>query len=181
MSGPQYVGMVLEAFQTEPQSEYIPVYANASEYDVGTVYLYVDDPLYSTVTTGTDIALSGALGHVNGKCTRIDPEEKESSNYEGKNYCQFIYSFYDEYGEVEAQLSAEGPIQMSRFGVSLLPITGGTEFFRRSVGSVVLYPAMITEDDPPVVEWGTFFDVPSSFLMETYLWLDESLIPPGLL
>ena len=101
--------------------------------------------------------------------------------YTGKAYCQFIYNFINSDGDVEAQITAEGPIQMSMFGYSSLPITGGTEMFRRAVGTVNLYPATMSADDPPVVEWDPTLDLPTSFLMEVMFWLDESLVPPELM
>jgi hypothetical protein len=151
------------------------------EFDAGTTYLYNMEPLFgvfydefeSNSTTGRVVDEADQLGTVSGKCIRTDPhDELDVENYSGRAYCQFVYSFPDDFGFSLDDLTAEGPIQIGAEDIVLV-VTGGTGLFRRAVGEITLTPV---EPDPlPSIEYSDELDLPASYHMQAYLYLDTDL------
>jgi len=171
---PEKVSMVLEAFQDSRLLE-DPVLADQSFLSPGTQYLYSNEPLYNVVFGIPEGRTSGAylinerdkIAEVSGECIRTDPK----INYQGKAYCQFEYRFLDSNGNVEASLSASGPI--SKGDIDTLAITGGTGIFRRTVGTVILESGIIRRGSPPMFIPDDTLDLPSSYLVKMFVFLDS--------
>ena len=176
--------MKLEAFQDSRNlAEPVPNGPVASDLDPGTQYMYSNEPLYPVFldaplgdsirnNDGYIVDDSVAIASVSGKCTRLDPAVEE---YTGRAYCQYDYHFFDEVGQEEAEITAEGIVQIGEY--STLSITGGSGIFRRSVGSVLLYTGDIGFESPPVFIPNDSIDLPASYLVEMYLWLDSQVLP----
>jgi hypothetical protein len=180
----------MEGFQ-DSRNLQPPVFADpaASEFAPGTVYLYNDEKVLGVLRGGPSTDMIGGfneiqyfvdesfqLGSVSGKCTRIDVEDTFSIDYEGRSICQFVYSFLNEEGEEEAQLTAEGVVSIG--AVSTLAMTGGTGIFRRAVGEVLLYPADVGPNSE--LDFVAFRDLPTSWFMQAFTYLEEALVPPEL-
>ena len=179
-SGPVYAAYTLTMLQDVDGVSTVGTSEGNATKEVGTAYTYSGQTLYAiddddTVKPEDD---GYFLGVVTGKCTRTDKSEFGDPSYVGKAYCQFNYHFTD--GEsLEATFVAEGPVKMG--SNSALPITGGTEVFRRAVGSVILYPVDLIEagDTWELVE-NPELDIPAPYKVEAYVWLDASVMPPEL-
>jgi hypothetical protein len=171
---PEKVSMVLEAFQDSRLLE-DPVLADQSFLSPGTQYLFSNEPLFNVVFGIPEGRSSGAylinerdkIAEVSGECIRTDPK----INYQGKAYCQFEYRFLDSNGNVEASLSASGPI--SKGDIDTLAITGGTGIFRRTVGTVILESGIIRRGSPPMFIPNDTLDLPSSYLVKMFVFLDS--------
>jgi hypothetical protein len=177
---PTYVPMYLAGFQDSSnlQAAVVPDPNFPDEFDAGTVYLYNDEPVFSVsgniddiekIVDGTD-----QFASVRGKCTRTDPNDELNDEYVGRAYCQFTYDFIDEFDVNVGQLTAEGPVQIGDFAI--LSITGGTNFFRKTVGQVHLFPSD-TGSNNAAIEFLPELDLPASYFMEAYVFLEASLIP----
>jgi hypothetical protein len=153
----------------------------ASEFQAGTQYMYSNEPLYnvlldspgSHVSSSSDGYLvdeSELIGTVSGTCTRTDPNEGNDL-YVGRGYCQYEYQFLDELGNIEASLIAEGIVQIGDY--STLSITGGTGVFRRTAGTVILETGSINSDTPPVFIPDPLLDLPSSYIVNMFVFLDS--------
>jgi hypothetical protein len=112
---------------------------------------------------------------VTGKCVRTDPYDVLDSNYKGRAYCQFVYSFPGSYDE----LTAEGPIQIGESAA--LTVTGGTGIYRRTIGEINLTPTdpSALMYSPPAIEFSYTQDLPASYYMAAYIYMDQSLVPAG--
>ena len=180
---PEYVAMMLEGFQfNELVVDFIPVDPDApDELEAGTVYLYDGEVLFAGADDNTYDLFDEdtVLGLLDGKCTRIDPEDAFSSDFEGKAYCQFTWSFADADLEgVAGQFTAEGPVQIG--DEATLAITGGNGPFRTIVGSVLLYQVDVfggNETDIVTTSRNPDLDIPASYDMEAYVWIDSSVLP----
>jgi hypothetical protein len=177
---PDLVPLKLEAFQ-DSRNVAPPVLngPDASELEPGTQYMYSNEPLYPVyldTPRGDSIRNNGgyvvddsvAIASVSGKCTRLDSTT-------GRAYCQYDYHFYDEVGQEEAEITAEGIVQIGEY--STLSITGGSGIFRRTAGSVLLYTGDIGFETNPVFVPNDSIDLPSSYLVEMYIWLDSLALP----
>lgn len=173
---PEKVSMVLEAFQDSRNIEApIRLDSGISYLTAGTQYLYTNEPLFNVVF---DIPPGGSRGAylinqndrvavVSGTCIRTDPKTR----YIGRAYCTFEYRFLDSRGNVEASLSAEGPV--SKGDINTLSITGGTGIFRRTVGTVVLESGAIRSGSPPLFIPNDQRDLPSSYLIKMFVFMDS--------
>lgn len=175
----EYTYEFLEAFQDArgltagiPPNPTLP-----DEFDAGTTYLYNMEPLFgvfydefeSNSTTGRVVDETDQLGTVSGKCIRTDPfDELDVENYSGRAYCQFVYIFQDDFGFY--QITAEGPVQIGAEDIVLV-VTGGTGVFRRAVGEIILTP--VDPDGLPSIEYSDELDLPASYHMQAYLYLDS--------
>lgn len=137
--------------------------------------VYLDAPKGKNNGGGYVVDESAPLATVSGKCTRLDPNNG-NEQYTGRAYCQYDYHFLDEVGEIEAEITAEGTVAIGEY--STLSITGGSGIFRQTVGTVLLYTGDIGFDRDPVFIPGDNIDLPASYLVEMYVWLD-SLVLPG--
>jgi len=174
---PEKVSMVLEAFQ-DSRMLAEPVFADESYLAPGTQYLFSNEPLYNVVF---DVPPNAEDNHrpaylvnerdkvaeVSGECIRTDPK----INYAGKAYCQFEYRFLDSKGNVEASLTASGPV--SKGDIDTLSITGGSGIFRRTVGTVILETGSIRRGSPPMFVPDDSRDLPSSYLVKMFVFLDS--------
>jgi hypothetical protein len=178
---PELVPMVLEAFQdsrlvqppvlTEPSAE---------ETAPGTQYVFANEPLYnvkldspgshvSSGSSGYFVDESDLIATVSGTCIRTDPNIGNEL-YVGRAYCEFSYHFLDEFGNVEAGLVAEGPIQIGDY--STLSITGGTGIFRGTVGTVILESGSIDVGTNPIFAPDPLLDLPSSYIVNMFVFMD---------
>jgi hypothetical protein len=143
--------------------------------------MYSNEPLYSvfldspegTVSPGTEgytVDESDLVAQVSGSCTRNDPDNGNDM-YVGRAYCIYDYHFLDEAGNVEAQLTAEGPVQIGPF--STLSITGGSGVFRRTVGTIILETGDIGFESTPVFVPNDALDLPSSYIVTMFLFMDS--------
>ena len=159
-----------------------------SEFEAGTVYLYNSEMLLGVEADTSDLDQmievqfrvdeNFQIGVVSGKCTRIDVADPTSFEYEGRSHCQFVYSFLNEAGEEEAELTAEGIVTIG--AESRLATTGGTGLFRRASGYVLLNPVAVGEGPNPELSLSEFNDLPTSWFMRAFLYLESSLVPPDL-
>jgi hypothetical protein len=178
---PIYIPLYLAGFQDSSnlQAAVAPDPNFPDEFDAGTVYLYNDEPVFLVFGNIADIDVevdeaSDPFASVSGKCTRTDPNDELDDEYVGRAYCQFTYDFLDELGVSEGQLTAEGPVQIGDFAI--LSVTGGTNFFRKTVGQVHLWPSDNGSNGLPI-EFLPELDLPASYFMEAYVFLESSLIP----
>ena len=187
--GLKYTYMYLEGFQDGRGlvGGIPPNPSRPDEFDAGTRYLYNQEPVYGIFSdfagnssTGYVVDESDEFATVTGQCMRTDPhDELDTPSYKGRAYCQFVYTFagttgFDAYPDA---MTAEGPIQIGES--ARLTVTGGTEIFRRVVGEVYLTPV-----DPgplPSIEWSYELDLPASYYMEAYLYMDSDLIASAIL
>jgi hypothetical protein len=91
--------------------------------------------------TNYTVADGDVMGTVTGRCTRIDPNDSGSTDFEGKMYCELSYGFSED-GEFTF-LTAEGVVtedSEGRHPEGTLAITGGTGIFRRVVGELEVDP-----------------------------------------
>ncbi len=157
--------------------------ARPDEFDAGTTYLFNKEAIYGVIhdsfsgnsTTGILVDESDIFADVTGKCIRTDPhDELDSANYVGRAYCQFVYTIS---GSITDALTAEGPIQIGEDAV--LSVTGGLGIYRRTVGQIFLTPvdAAALSSSPPSIEFSYELDLPSSYYMQAYIYMDQSLIP----
>jgi hypothetical protein len=175
--GLSYSYMFLEGFQDArgllgaiPPNPSFP-----DEFDAGATYIYDKEPVYSVFSDFSGNATSGfvvdeadEIGTVTGKCIRTDPfDELDAENYDGRAYCQFVYSF----GDVD-ELTAEGPIKIGEEAV--LVVTGGTQMFRRTVGEIILTP--VAPDPLPSIEFSLGLDLSASYYMEAFIYMDSDLV-----
>jgi len=174
---PEKVSMVLEAFQ-DSRMLADPVLADVSYLAPGTQYLFSNEPLYNVVFDVPPNAEDShrpaylvnerdKIAEVSGECIRTDPK----INYTGKAYCQFEYRFLDSKGDVEASITASGPI--SKGDIDTLSITGGSGIFRRTVGTVILETGGIRRGSPPMFVPDDTLDLPSSYLVKMFVFLDS--------
>lgn len=171
---PEKVSMVLEAFQDSRMLQE-PVLAGDSYLSPGTQYLYANEPLFNVVydvPPGSNnpfylVNERDKIATVSGECVRTDPK----IDYVGKSYCQFEYRFLDSSGNVEASLSASGPV--SKGDIDTLAITGGSGIFRRTVGTVILQSGSIKRGSPPYFAEDPTLDLPSSYLVKMFVFLDS--------
>lgn len=175
------VSMVTTGFQdSRAVADFIPLSPLVpSESFPGVVYLYNQEPVFGLIDGSFPTVDEGFLvATVDGKCTRIDAAVGPP-DYTGSSYCQFTYSFLNELGLTEASITAEGPVRIGSEAV--LAMTGGTGIFRRSVGQVVLRPVSVTASaSHPVLIEDFSLDLPASYIMEAYTFMDSSLVPPGI-
>jgi hypothetical protein len=155
----------------------------ATQFAPGTQYMYSNEPLYSVYldapegsagepnVDGYYVDEGDMVAQVSGTCTRTDPNSDGTDMYAGSAYCQFDYHFVDGSGNVEAQLTAEGPVQIGP--LSTLSITGGTGVFRQTVGSVVLETGDIGFESTPVFVPNDALDLPSSYIVTMYVFMDS--------
>jgi hypothetical protein len=153
----------------------------ATEFAPGTQYMYANEPLYSVYldspegstpseVQGYMVDESDLVAQVSGSCTRTDPNEGNEL-YVGRAYCQFDYHFLDENGNVEAQFTAEGAVQIGPY--STLSITGGSGVFRRTVGTVILETGDIGFEKTPIFVPNDALDLPSSYIVTAYVFMDS--------
>eukprot|EP00934_Nitzschia_sp_Nitz4_P005525 Nitzschia sp. Nitz4//scaffold71_size96697//68749//69978//NITZ4_004703-RA/size96697-augustus-gene-0.147-mRNA-1//1//CDS//3329557271//5515//frame0 len=151
------------------------------EFDVGTKYIWNNEPLFAVGTNSTNstsgryVEETDQFATVSGKCTRTDPhDELDEDNYVGRAYCQFEYDFFDVLGVI--QLNAEGPVRIGETGV--LAVTGGTSIYRRTVGEIRLTPVdpEFLVSSPPDLEASFEQDLPASYFVEAYLYIDVNLL-----
>ncbi|KAL3921338.1 MAG: hypothetical protein SGILL_002798 [Bacillariaceae sp.] len=173
--------MVLEAFQDSRLAQPPVLTAPLSEETAaGTQYVYANEPLYnvqldspgSHVASGTQgyfVDESDLIATVSGTCTRTDPNTGNEL-YVGRAYCELSYHFLDEFGNVEAGLVAEGPLQIGDY--STLSITGGSGIFRGTVGTVILESGSIDFGSSPVFAPDPLLDLPSSYIVNMFVFMD---------
>lgn len=185
-SGLNYVFMFFEGFQDGrnlaggiPPNPSLP-----DEFDAGATYLFNREGIYGVTydefsgnsTTGILVDETDLFAEVTGKCIRTDPhDELDFDNYVGRAYCQFVYTST---GSVDDALTVEGPIQIGEDAV--LTVTGGLGIYRRTVGQMYLTPVEpnALSSSPPSIEFSYELDLPSSYYMQAYIYMDQSLIPP---
>lgn len=173
--GLEYASMYLEGFQDGQTltEAFPPNVERPDEFDAGTTYVFDKESVLGVVSdpffTGSNFTVneSDEFATVSGKCIRTDPSDELDANYMGRAYCHFVYSFgsFDE-------IVAEGVITISEEAV--LTVTGGVGVFRRAAGEVVLTVAD-TAAFPEV--FLTSGDLPASYYMQAYLYMDQSLLP----
>jgi hypothetical protein len=172
---PEKVSMVLEAFQDSSDITQDLLAPDASYLTPGTEYMYSNEPLLNVVFDVPPGASRGAylvnerdrIAVVSGTCTRTDPK----INYVGRAYCQFEYRFLDRTNNIEATITAEGPITMG--DINTLSVTGGTGIFRRTVGTVVLETGNLRAGSPPMFIPSRRLDLPSSYLVNMFVFMDS--------
>mmetsp|Transcript_31630 Transcript_31630/g.74439 ORF Transcript_31630/g.74439 Transcript_31630/m.74439 type:complete len:339 (-) Transcript_31630:119-1135(-) len=173
---PEKVSMVLEAFQDNRKiADPLLLGPTASYLDPGTQYLYSNEPMFNVVygvppgahRSAYMVNLRDRVAVTSGTCIRTDPKLK----YIGRSYCQFEYRFLDSKGNVEASISAEGPV--SKGDVSTLAITAGSGVFRRTVGTVVLEPGSLRAGSPPVFIPNEQKDLPANYLVKMFVFMDS--------
>ena len=173
---PEKVSMVLEAFQDSSGLAAPKLLApDASYLSAGTEYMFSNEPLLNVVydtPPGASRAVylvnqRDRIAVVSGSCTRTDPK----SNYVGRAYCQLEYRFLDSQNNIEATITAEGPITMG--DVNTLSVTGGTGIFRRTVGVIVLETGNLRSGSPPIFIPSTRNDLPSSFMVKMMVFMDS--------
>eukprot|EP00531_Pseudo-nitzschia_arenysensis_P002930 CAMPEP_0116114812 /NCGR_PEP_ID=MMETSP0329-20121206/173_1 /TAXON_ID=697910 /ORGANISM="Pseudo-nitzschia arenysensis, Strain B593" /LENGTH=287 /DNA_ID=CAMNT_0003608203 /DNA_START=76 /DNA_END=939 /DNA_ORIENTATION=+ len=173
---PEKVSMVLEAFQDS--SGMAPpklLAADASFLSAGTEYMFSNEPVLNVVfdtPPGANRAVylvnqRDRIAVVSGSCTRTDPK----SNYVGRAYCQLEYRFLDQQNNIEATLTAEGPI--TKGDINTLSVTGGTGIFRRTVGTVVLETGNLRGGSPPIFIPSARNDLPSSYIVKMLVFMDS--------
>lgn len=175
--------MSFEGFQDGRGLEVIvpdPILPN--EFDAGTVYIHNKEPVYGVFydsvggnsTSGIVVDEADTFATVTGKCIRTDPyDELDFENYKGRAYCQFVYSFGSDGAlSFPDELTAEGPIEIGEPAVMV--VTGGTLMFRRVVGEIVLTP--VETDILPSIEFSSEVDLPASYYMAAYIYMDSSQI-----
>ena len=187
--GLNYVFMYLEGFQDARNlaAAIPPNPARPDEFSIGTVYLFNNEPIYGVTydqfsgnsTTGITVDESDLFAEVTGQCIRTDPNDQlDTRNYVGRAYCQFVYTST---GLNDDVLTAEGPIQIGEDAI--LAVTGGRGVYRRTVGEIILTPvddAALTST-PPSIEYNYDLDLPASYYMQAYIYMDVSLLPPEVL
>jgi len=173
---PEKVSMVLEAFQDSsglaPPKLLAP---GASFLDAGTEYMFSNEPVLNVVFdtppgANREVYLVNQrdrIAVVSGSCTRTDPK----SNYVGRAYCQLEYRFLDRQNNIEATITAEGPI--TKGDINTLSVTGGTGIFRRTVGTVVLETGNLRSGSPPIFIPSTRNDLPSSYIVKMLVFMDS--------
>lgn len=175
---PDKVSLTLEAFQDSRMVMANPpnlVTPESSYLTAGTQYLYSEEPLYNVVfdtPPGANRAVylineRDRVAVVSGSCIRTDPK----TNYVGRAYCQFQYTFLDARGKAEASLMAEGPL--TKGDINTLSITGGSGIFRRAVGTVVLESGHIRSGNPPFFRPDDRLDLPSNYMAKFFLFMDS--------
>ena len=173
---PVKVSMVLEAFQDSTGLAEPKLLAPGASYlSAGTEYFFSNEPLLNVVydtPPGANRAVylvnqRDRIAVVSGSCTRTDPK----SNYVGRAYCQLEYRFLDSQNNIEATITAEGPITMG--DINTLSVTGGTGIFRRTVGVIVLEAGNLRAGSPPIFIPSTRNDLPSSFLVKMMVFMDS--------
>lgn len=187
--GLTYVFMYMEGFQDARNLApgIPPNPARPDEFSAGTVYIFNNEPVFGIIhdqfsgnsTTGILVDESDLFAEVTGQCIRTDPNDQlDAQNYVGRAYCQFVYTAT---GLVDDALTVEGPIQIGEDAI--LPITGGKGVYRRTVGEMILTPvdADALTSTPPSVEFNYDLDVPSSYYMQAYIYMDLNLLPPEVL
>jgi hypothetical protein len=156
----------------QPPIEVNPL--SPDEFQAGTVYLYNEESILGLLVDagtadGSVVDENFLIGSVTGKCIRTEGISV------GRAYCQFTYSFLNEFGFEEAQLTAEGTVEMGT--INTLAVTGGTGIFRRSVGEVLLTPVDVELGSPPGLTENLFLELPASYYMEAFVWMEQALIP----
>lgn len=181
--GLSYTFMFFEGFQSSLnlQAAIPPNPSLPDDFEAGTTYLYNQEPVNGVFndfagnsTSGLFVDESDEFATVTGKCIRTDPYDQLDVNYQGRAYCQFVYTFLaaDGFDFFVDQVTAEGPIEIGQSAV--LVVTGGTEMFRRTVGEIILSPV---EPEPlPAIEFAFELDLPASYYMAAYLYMDSDLI-----
>jgi len=173
---PEKVSMVLEAFQDSSGLAAPKLLApDASFLSAGTEYMFSNEPVLNVVfdtPPGANRAVylvnqRDRIAVVSGSCTRTDPK----SNYVGRAYCQLEYRFLDRQNNIEATLTAEGPI--TKGDINTLSVTGGTGIFRRTVGTVVLETGNLRGGSPPIFIPSTRNDLPSSYIVKMLVFMDS--------
>ncbi len=173
---PEKVSMVLEAFQDSSGLAPPKLLAPGSSFlSAGTEYLFSNEPVLNVVydtPPGANRAVylvnqRDRIAVVSGSCTRTDPK----SNYVGRAYCQLEYRFLDRQNNIEATLTAEGPI--TKGDINTLSVTGGTGIFRRTVGTVVLETGNLRSGSPPIFIPSTRNDLPSSYIVKMLVFMDS--------
>lgn len=146
------------------------MYSNEPLYSV-----YLDSPKgsSSSETTGYMVDETDLVAQVSGTCIRTDPNDGNEL-YVGRAYCQYDYHFLDENGNVEAQFTAEGTVQIGPF--STLSITGGSGIFRRTVGTVILETGDIGFENTPIFVPNDALDLPSSYIVTAYVFMDSAAL-----
>lgn len=173
---PEKVSMVLEAFQDS--SGLAPpklLAADASYLSAGTEYMFSNEPVLNVLfdtPPGANRAVylvnqRDRIAVVSGSCTRTDPK----SSYVGRAYCQLEYRFLDRQNNIEATITAEGPI--TKGDINTLSVTGGTGIFRRTVGTVVLETGNLRSGSPPIFIPSARNDLPSSYLVKMLVFMDS--------
>lgn len=173
---PEKVSMVLEAFQDSSGLAAPKLLApDASYLSAGTEYMFSNEPLLNVVydtPPGASRAVylvnqRDRIAVVSGSCTRTDPK----SNYVGRAYCSLEYRFLDSQNNIEATITAEGPI--TKGDINTLSVTGGTGIFRRTVGVVVLETGNLRSGSPPIFIPSARNDLPSSFMVKMMVFMDS--------
>lgn len=187
--GLTYVFMYMEAFQDVRNIApgIPPNPARPDEFNAGTLYIFNNEPVYGVIydqfsgnsTTGITVDESDLVAEVTGQCVRTDPNDQlDTENYVGRAYCQFVYTST---GLVDDVFTAEGPIQIGEDAI--LPVTGGRGVYRRTVGEIILTPVddSALTSSPPSIEFNYDLDLPSSYYLQAYIYMDVSLLPPEVL
>jgi hypothetical protein len=159
----------------QPPIEVNPL--SPDQFQAGTVYLYNEEDILGLLVDagtadGSTVDENFQIGSVTGKCIRT---EGDSPDYVGRAYCQFTYSFLNEFGDEEAQLTAEGTVEMG--SINTLAVTGGTGIFRRSVGEILLTPVDTGTGSAFSLTENLSLDLPVSYYMEAFVWMEEALLP----
>jgi hypothetical protein len=152
-----------------------PIYPNPSapdDFAAGNVNLYSDTLLWDVENVG----VSALLGLVQGTCTRTDPNDVDSSEYEGSGVCSFTFEAL--FGsDVVASFTAEGTV-MNGAGAQLV-IKGGVGQFSGVSGEVFLETAFLDFDfSPPLAQPDPTIDFlasPDGYIMYGYINSDSRI------
>lgn len=183
-AGPDYVEMYLEGLQDGRglQGAIVPNPSQPDQFDIGSLYLWNEEPILAleestNSTSGAAVDEFNQLATVTGRCVRTDPFDELDSGYTGRAYCQYVYEIVDEVDGQIYELTAEGPIAIGAENV--LSITGGTGIYSRAVGQIILTP--VDDSALPSVETSAMADLPTSFLMQAYIYMDQNQLSIDLL
>jgi len=176
----QFVSIYLEGYQDGmfiinaiPPNPDFP-----DEFDAGAVYIYDKESIYGVTTDSTSrngnstntitVDIDDEFASVSGQCIRTDPFDELDDGYLGRAYCHFVYTHVGLLDE----LIAEGPVEIGKRAA--LTVTGGNGIYRRAAGEVVL-TSVETASFPDVFE--SFGDLPASYYMQVYLYMNAGLVP----
>jgi hypothetical protein len=158
-----------------------PIYPDANEPDdfgTGNINVYTDTMLWELDAIGA----SALIGLVQGTCTRTDPNEPSSPDYEGRGWCTLTFEALigTELGqEVVASFTATGSVlnhNNTNFESSVLSITGGLGQFAGISGEIYLDTATLDLDQSPAKASYDpsidFLNSPDGYIMFGFLYSD---------
>lgn len=156
-----------------------PIYPDPStpdEFGAGNVNLYSDAPLWDLFSIGA----SALIGLVQGTCTRTDPNDVDSLEYEGDGICSFTFEALSG-SDVVASFTAEGTVKNAgdNYESSILVIKGGLGQFSGISGEVYLDTAYLDFDfSPPQAIYDDQIDFlasPDGYLMYGTIYSDTRI------